>query len=460
MAGWRDQLRPASFRGVPFVVVSADGEHGRRLAPHEYPLRDDPWHEDMGRKFRSFSFEAFVLEPGHIAAAQALIDACETAGSGKLVHPWIGEMEVVLTGCRVRFSHAEGGMASFSLSFAEAGQPVYPSSEENAVGAIDRVASEAKDEMIPRFLQGFSVDSVAGWIADGATELFTEAMESLGPIGEGMLAGIQESAAWVSDITGAVETASEIVRDPTGLAKRVLGLTDVGNLMGEADRVQYALTGTFGSGGGSSGGSGSTTTTSGSSSSSSTASGVSDQSSAATWRDLQPMTEFGLDYEPLDETTASRRLANANAAALSGLIRRAAIVEMARLAVTGEFETTQDAQAATAAIHDAVDREIPLAGDEEGEALHAVATTARRLIARKLATLPTLITITAPSPVAPRLFSHTPSSTIDAIVLAYAIYGDDLASVAGRADQIVNRNKIWHAGFIPGGSELELVSVG
>ena len=458
MAGWRDQLRPASFRGVPFVVVSADGEHGRRLAPHEYPLRDDPWHEDMGRKFRSFSFEAFVLEPGHIAAAQALIDACETAGSGKLVHPWIGEMEVVLTGCKVRFSHAEGGMASFSLSFAEAGKPVYPSSEENAVGAIDRVAADAKDEMIPRFLQGFSVDSVAGWIADGATELFTEAMESLGPIGEGMLAGIQESAAWVSDITGAVETASEIVRDPTGLAKRVLGLTDVGNLMGEADRVQYALTGAFGSGGGSGSGSGGSTTTSGSSGS--TASSVSEQSSTATWRDLQPMTTFGLDYEPLDETTTSRRLANANAAALSGLIRRAAIVEMARLAVTGEFETTQDAQAASAAIHDAVDRETPLAGDEEGEALHDVATTSRRLIAKKMATLPTLITITAPSPVAPRLFSHTPASTIDAIVIAYGIYGDDLASVPGRADQIVARNKIWHAGFVPGGSALELVSVG
>ncbi|WP_374707575.1 DNA circularization N-terminal domain-containing protein, partial [uncultured Deefgea sp.] len=37
---WREQLQPASFRGVPFYVYTSSGEVGRRNVVHEYPLRD------------------------------------------------------------------------------------------------------------------------------------------------------------------------------------------------------------------------------------------------------------------------------------------------------------------------------------------------------------------------------------------------------------------------------------
>ena len=93
---WREKLQPASFRNVPFLVRAVEGTHGRRLATHEYPLRDDPWHEDLGRLAKSFAFDAYVVEPDHIKSALALISACETDGPGKLTHPWIGELDVVL----------------------------------------------------------------------------------------------------------------------------------------------------------------------------------------------------------------------------------------------------------------------------------------------------------------------------------------------------------------------------
>lgn len=34
---WQGQLRPSSFRGVPFAIVAEEGSHGRRQAVHEYP---------------------------------------------------------------------------------------------------------------------------------------------------------------------------------------------------------------------------------------------------------------------------------------------------------------------------------------------------------------------------------------------------------------------------------------
>lgn len=45
---WQSQLRPCSFRGVPFAIISEEGSHGRRQAVHEYPYRDTAWIEVWG----------------------------------------------------------------------------------------------------------------------------------------------------------------------------------------------------------------------------------------------------------------------------------------------------------------------------------------------------------------------------------------------------------------------------
>jgi prophage DNA circulation protein len=53
---WRDVLlsQPASFRGVIFHVETGGKSSGRRTVTHEYPKRDDPYAEDMGRVARHF----------------------------------------------------------------------------------------------------------------------------------------------------------------------------------------------------------------------------------------------------------------------------------------------------------------------------------------------------------------------------------------------------------------------
>jgi hypothetical protein len=99
LLGSRAQLRPASFRGVPFVVNTAGGTGGRRLITHEFPLRDAPYTEDLGALPRHFKLSAFVVDSAdgavnYIDARDALIAACETNGAAILVHPTIGEVSV------------------------------------------------------------------------------------------------------------------------------------------------------------------------------------------------------------------------------------------------------------------------------------------------------------------------------------------------------------------------------
>ena len=47
---WADRLHAASFRGVPFAVISGESQSGRRQAVHEYPMRDQVWVEDLGQE--------------------------------------------------------------------------------------------------------------------------------------------------------------------------------------------------------------------------------------------------------------------------------------------------------------------------------------------------------------------------------------------------------------------------
>ncbi len=59
---WRDQLLPATFRGVPFEVDAHDTvAAGRRAHVHEYPGRDDPWTEDLGRRTSEYTLDAYLV---------------------------------------------------------------------------------------------------------------------------------------------------------------------------------------------------------------------------------------------------------------------------------------------------------------------------------------------------------------------------------------------------------------
>ena len=127
---WLSQLRPGSFRGVPFAVVNEEGSHGRRQAVHEYPFRDTAWIEDMGRGTRRFIIRGFLVQNSLvygggdvISQRQSLIDACETRGSGTLIHPTLGEMTVSIpeNGLRLSGSAENGRSFEFTLMVIESG---------------------------------------------------------------------------------------------------------------------------------------------------------------------------------------------------------------------------------------------------------------------------------------------------------------------------------------------------
>ncbi|MGX8940733.1 DNA circularization protein [Symbiopectobacterium sp. Eva_TO] len=127
MTSWKANLRPASFRGVPFQVEDDEGTFGRRVQVHEYPNRDKPYTEDLGRATRRFNIGAYLVGDDFFEARDRLIVAIDTPGPGTLVHPYYGEIAVCIDG-EVRVSHSgrEGRLCRVSFSVVEAGELSFP----------------------------------------------------------------------------------------------------------------------------------------------------------------------------------------------------------------------------------------------------------------------------------------------------------------------------------------------
>lgn len=120
---WRAAMLPASFRGAEFKVEVSGQAGGRRNALHEFPKRDVPFAEDMGRKARHWPVTAYIIGPDYTAGRDALIEACEQEGPGTLVHPTLGTVQVNCDVYATQELRERGGICIFELGFVEAGSP-------------------------------------------------------------------------------------------------------------------------------------------------------------------------------------------------------------------------------------------------------------------------------------------------------------------------------------------------
>lgn len=150
MSYWTDLLQ-ASFNGVPFGVEAEGGKFGRRYARHEYPYRDDPWMEDLGRRARDHKITGFLLENDQVYGGGAviqqkleMIQAAETPGLGQLVHPSLGTLTGAINGGIEFIARWDQGLIyEMHFEFVESGQPQFPGVATSTLDAVMSAASAA-----------------------------------------------------------------------------------------------------------------------------------------------------------------------------------------------------------------------------------------------------------------------------------------------------------------------------
>lgn len=91
---WLTTLWPSSFKGVPFWSERTQEMGGRRVVEHEFPMRDEPFLEDLGEALRKFDVTAYVASDSADAEAAALAAVCAARGPGLLVLPVQGQVLV------------------------------------------------------------------------------------------------------------------------------------------------------------------------------------------------------------------------------------------------------------------------------------------------------------------------------------------------------------------------------
>lgn len=410
-----------------FEVSSADTSVGRRVVVHEFPLKDLPLPEDMGRKASEFTVEGFLIGDNYLFNMKRLIAALTEAGPGTLIHPSLGTLQVSLVQpARLREQFIERrGMVSFSLTFVEAGEQAQPSTEVDTQQAVEDAADAAYGPIEEDFASGFSVDGAPAWSLDSI----------VGEINK------------INDVVSSVRAAlrfdlsvlSQLVRAGSMLKANVLGLLATPNALATELSVQFrALVGLFDF---SASGTGTGT--------SATAFGSAGKPSNP-MRNLLPLATYGQASTYVRPTiptnTPVRRQQAANQAAVFALVARSAVVEAVRSSIYLPFASAEESVAVRDMLYDALDTLMLDAPDAVYAALHDLRSAMVRDITARGADLARLSTMTLPA-------------SVPAQVLSYNLYGS-----GAYAAELVERNQaaatVLHPLFMPGGMPLEVRRVG
>lgn len=171
MSTWKDKLQICSFRNVKFLVNSHNATFGRRILVNEFPNSDDNENQDLGKKARSFSIEGFIVANGYYKESDPryicgedyfshrdkLIQEAEKSGSGTLVHPYLGRMQVNCQYVTINENINERGIAKLSFQFVESSDELPPVVKVDDVANVTKSTSELKDLSLINFKNIYSI---------------------------------------------------------------------------------------------------------------------------------------------------------------------------------------------------------------------------------------------------------------------------------------------------------------
>lgn len=305
---WRDRYSARGrFRNAEFVLQDDSLELGRRTQVHEYPERDRPYVEDLGRKADQFSLDLYVVGPNYDRARDALIAALREPGPGTLVHPRHGTMRVAVVSARKNESNRRGGMARFSVTFVEAGDDAFPSSVADTARQVEAAADDALQEAEAAFVETYSVEGQPQFFVDAISAEVDRTFADIN--------------AAVGDVTGPIASA---IREPANMASAIVdGVMTIGRTIEEPfdalriyERVGF---------------------------------------------------DAGADSPSVPTTTANRQQQANNTEALHRLVTRASVVEAARQTSRADYASREDALSARDRVLGSLDEQMEATSIVSGE---------------------------------------------------------------------------------------------
>jgi prophage DNA circulation protein len=123
-ATWRQRLRPASFGNAKFHVEQQSRSSGMRTVVHEYPKRNEPFSEIMGRHAIRYQVTGYCIGPNYHLEKEQLIAVLERPEAAQLIDPYLPSNPITCVCDRysVTETRERGGYCTFEMSFVESGK--------------------------------------------------------------------------------------------------------------------------------------------------------------------------------------------------------------------------------------------------------------------------------------------------------------------------------------------------
>jgi prophage DNA circulation protein len=400
MPSWKDRLLPASFGGVPFKVRESEATGGRRAAVHEYPLRDRPFVEELGREVRGLQVEGYLIGDDYAAQRARLQAVFESASPGfpskpgrTLVHPTLGTMLVLCRNFRFRETTEDGRMVRFLAEFQEVGEELEPAPRTDPVTGADTAAADLN--------AAGGVQFAAGAQTTGVVELARTAIEDVVRETTSRLRHLDVFSGPTRDVQ-ALETAltdletqlAVLISAPADLAARVVSALDA---------VLAASAGPAGA--------------------------------LEAYRALR-------EFPPLEDAGEGLQgdLARENGRQTAELVALGALAGSVRAAARISYRTLEDAQETLEDLGRELDLLEGTASDDVIPSLESLRVALTRAVPPPDRDLPSLRTITL-------------AKTRPALAVAHELYQDE-----DRAQELVDLNGLRHPLRLPGSVPLRVLS--
>ena len=230
---WKERLETASFRGVSFHIESENASFGRRVQTHEFPNRDKPYSEDLGRIALRPNITAYVMGDDCLAQRDRLLDALNKPGPGTLIHPTLGKMTVCVTDqIKVSTASNEGRMVRFDLHFVEAGELAYPQADAATANILTSSCS-AVDEAVNQLFAGFSLAGMPDFLQ-------SQVLDDVGQMLDTITTAVTLADRAAFDAIRLLKGDISILLPPpssgTGFVERVKKLWNAGNRLADNSR--------------------------------------------------------------------------------------------------------------------------------------------------------------------------------------------------------------------------------
>ena len=423
---WRDDLLPASFRGIKFLIEQAAVPVGRKGKLHEYPQRDEPFFESLGKQSQVHKVSAYVIGDDCFARRDKLLEALEKEGPGELVHPWLGRMLVDVGECDLTHSRTEGGMARLELTFYPSKPRKFPTGTANTQQQVVKSSESLLSSALRRYKAAMAVVDKARinliGLRNGLSNVYTIIQRQFAPfLGiftnlSGFIQSLVNSPSALSALFSSYFkdfSTSGLFR--TGVNRTSSSTGETGNAAGAVTAPSYR----------------------------SSVAVASQHAEAVNSINNVPQASGA------DTTAAAQAVAN--------LVQDSLLVQVALIISEMPVATQPVSVESTPSIdHQAVqpvDRpEVPVADDVIelrdvlSEAIWQASLKADPEHYQALNTMRQALIkhLSAVAASGVRLVDITPAETLPALVLAYRRFGD-----ATRAGEVVQRNRIQHPGFVP-----------